>query len=134
VLLFYRRIVGYAASSIWIRQRILQEETIVAKFVLLYSGGSMAESEAEQAAVMEKWGAWFGNLGSALVDGGSPFSPSVRHVASDGAVAEGPIGGLATGYSIIEAPSLDEASKLAQSCPVLMSGGQISVYESLNVM
>ncbi len=35
----------------------------MANFVLLYSGGSMPETEAEQAAVMQAWGAWFGQLG-----------------------------------------------------------------------
>ena len=45
----------------------------MATYVLLYSGGGMAASEAEQAASMEAWGAWFGQLGSAVVDGGNPF-------------------------------------------------------------
>ena len=31
----------------------------MANFVLLYSGGSMPESQAEQAAVMQAWMAWF---------------------------------------------------------------------------
>ena len=35
----------------------------MAKFILAYHGGGMPETEAEQAAVMAAWGAWFGNLG-----------------------------------------------------------------------
>src|SRR6266705_2582581 len=50
----------------------------MANFVLLYSGGSMPETEAEQAAVMQAWGAWFGQLGSALVNGGNPFTPQAN--------------------------------------------------------
>ena len=41
----------------------------MANFVLLFSGGGMPETEAEQAAVLQAWGAWYGQLGSALVDG-----------------------------------------------------------------
>ena len=36
----------------------------MANYVLVYKGGSgMAQTEAEQAAVMAAWGKWFGELG-----------------------------------------------------------------------
>jgi len=109
-------------------------ETAMANFVLLYSGGSMPESEAEQAAVMQAWGAWFGGLGSAVVDGGNPFTTSAKSIASDGTVSDGPVGSMASGYSIIKADSLDAAVEAARRCPVLQSGGQITVYETFPVM
>src|SRR6266571_9191083 len=103
----------------------------MANFVLLYSGGSMPESEAEEAAVLQAWGAWFGKLGSDLVDGGNPFAPQVKHIATNGTVSDGPVGSLATGYSIIKADSLGEAVEKARGCPLLGSGnGQITVYET----
>lgn len=101
----------------------------MANFVLLYSGGGMAESEAEQAAIMEKWGVWFGGLGSALVDGGNPFTAEAKNIASDGSIYDGPVGSMATGYSIIKAEALDEAVGLAKGCPIVESGGEITVYE-----
>lgn len=101
----------------------------MANFVLLYSGGDMAQSEAEQAAIMQQWGEWFGKLGSALVDGGNPFASIAKSIASDSSVNEGPVGTMATGYSIIKADSLDDAVGLAQGCPVLQGSGQITVYE-----
>lgn len=103
----------------------------MANFVLLYTGGGMAESEAEQAAVMQAWGAWFGELGSALVDGGSPFTPTAKSITGEGNVSDQPVGTAATGYSIIKADSLNSAVEMAKHCPVLHSGGQISVYESM---
>jgi len=105
----------------------------MANFVLLYSGGSMPETEAEQAAVMQAWGAWFGQLGSALVDGGNPFTPQAKHIASSGKVSDGPVGTLATGYSIIKADSLAEAVEKAKGCPIL-GGGEITVYETFQAM
>ena len=45
----------------------------MAKYLLVYHGGGpMEEDAAAQAAVMEAWGAWFGQLGAAVVDGGNP--------------------------------------------------------------
>ena len=106
----------------------------MANFVLLYSGGSMPESAAERAAVMQVWEAWFGRLGSAVVDGGNPFTPMAKSIASDGTVSDGPVGSMANGYSIIKADSLDAAVEVARGCPVLQGGGQISVYETFPVM
>ncbi|HEX9133087.1 MAG TPA: hypothetical protein VF844_12410 [Ktedonobacteraceae bacterium] len=106
----------------------------MANFVLLYSGGSMPESEAEQAAVLQAWGAWYGKLGSAVVDGGNPFTPVAKSIASNGTVSDGPVGTMATGYTIVKADSLDAAVEMSRSCPVLQGGGQITVYETFPVM
>ena len=46
----------------------------MAKYLLVYHGGGMAEGEEAQAKVMAAWGAWFQNLGPALADGGNPVS------------------------------------------------------------
>ena len=77
------------------------------KYVLLYSGGSMPESEAEQAQVMKAWEAWYTGLGNAVVDPGYPFTPVAKSVASDGAVSDGPKVGMASGYTIVQAESID---------------------------
>src|SRR5262245_12332082 len=106
----------------------------MANFLLLYSGGSMPATEAEQAAVLQAWGEWYGRLGSAVVDGGNPFTPVAKSVASDGTVSDGPVGTPASGYTVISADSLDAAVNMAKACPVLQSGAQISVYETFNVM
>jgi len=65
---------------------------------------------------------------------GNPFSGSVNKIKPDGTMAKGPIGQRATGYSIIEAQSLDAATKLARGCPVIKGGAQVAVYETFNVM
>src|SRR6185436_12222882 len=106
----------------------------MANFVLLYSGGSMPATEAEQAAVLQAWGAWYERLGSAVVDGGNPFTPVAKSIASDGTVGDGPIGTPASGYTIIAADSLNAAVDLAKGCPILQGGGQISVYETFSMM
>lgn len=106
----------------------------MAKYVLLYIGGGMPETEAEMAAVMKAWDAWYKALGSAVVDPGYPFSPVAKSIASDGTVSNGSTGAKASGYTIIQAGSSDEAVSMAKSCPVLQSGAEISVFETFEVM
>jgi hypothetical protein len=103
----------------------------MAKYVLIYQGGTAPEGEAAQKAVMDQWMAWFGSLGAAVVDGGAPFGPA-KTVASDGAVSDGTAAAL-TGYSIVDASSLDDAVAKAKGCPVLASGGIVEVYGTIDM-
>jgi hypothetical protein len=105
----------------------------MAKYLLVYHGGSMAEGEEAQAKVMAAWGAWFQNLGPALADGGNPTSQA-KTVAGNGSVSDGGGANPATGYSLIEADNIDAAVALAKGCPVLESGGNIEVAETFNAM
>ncbi len=101
----------------------------MANFVLVYTGGSAGATEAERKKVMEAWGGWFGKLGDKVVDAGNPFSQHAKSI-SNGTVHDGSVGNPpATGYSIIKADSLNSAAELAKGCPVLLSGGKITVYE-----
>ena len=104
----------------------------MADFVLLYSGGSMPETEEEQAQVMKLWDAWFAEIGSALKDGGNPFTPAAKTVAADGTVGDATP--QYTGYSIVTAGSLDEATKIAKGSPVLHGGASVTVHETFEVM
>lgn len=101
-------------------------------YVLAYSGGSMPETPEAQAAVMAAWREWFGTLGEAVVDGGNPFGASAT-VGAGGATSPGSSAGL-TGYSIVRADDLDAATATAKGCPVLAGGGEVHVYEIVEVM
>ena len=94
----------------------------------------MPEGPAEQAAVMKDWDAWFGGMGSALADGGNPFTGKAMSITSDGKTSDGAGGMLASGYSIIKADSLNAAVEIAKRCPVLKGGAKITVYETFKVM
>ncbi len=104
----------------------------MANYLLAYKGGGMAESEPEREAAMAAWGGWLGGLGDALVDAGNPFGPS-KSLAPDGAASDGGAAGL-TGYSILAADSLGEATELAKGCPVFAAGGSVEIYETVPVM
>lgn len=100
-------------------------------YVLTYHGGEgMPESQEEQDKIMAAWGAWFGQLGDKVVDGGNPFAVH-RSIAPDGSVSDGgPASGL-SGYSVITAESFDDAMAMAKGCPVLESGGHVQVSETV---
>jgi hypothetical protein len=106
----------------------------MANYLLLYSGGTMPESEAEQKAVTAEWMSWFGALGSAVVDGGNPFTPQAKTITKDGKVSDGSGGPMPSGYSILKANSLDEAVGMAKGCPVLKGGAAVMVFETFNAM
>ena len=90
--------------------------------------GPPAEDEAQRSAGMEMMAAWYRALGSALVDQGAPFT-GVRAV-SDSGIEEDAIGPNASGYTLIQAESLDEAARLASGCPLLQHGRRINVFET----
>jgi len=104
----------------------------MAKFVLAYHGGGMAETDEEQAEAMAAWGAWFEGLGPALKDPGNP-SGATKTIGADGSVRDGGGSNPVTGFSILEARSLDEVVTLAKSNPIIDSGGSIEVIEAIEM-
>ncbi len=100
-------------------------------YVFTYHGGSgMPESKEEQDQIMAAWGAWMGELGDKLTDGGNPFSMH-KTVAADGAVSDGGPAAELGGYSIVTAESFDDAVAMAKGCPVLSAGGSVQISETV---
>lgn len=92
------------------------------KFVVLTYGFTTPTDEVKQA-----WGAWFGSVGSRLVDPGSPFGRGVE-LTNDGRTdldldSPQPL----VGYCILNAESLEEAESLVSTMPIIDS---VRVYEA----
>ena len=104
----------------------------MSKYLFVYHGGKNPESEAEVAEVLDAWGTWFGSMGAAVVDGGNPVGMSST-VNADGSVTDNGGSNPASGYSLIEAPDLDDAVAKARGCPVLASGGSIELAEAIDM-
>lgn len=104
----------------------------MANYLFVYHGGGMPEGEAEQKREMEAWGAWFGSMGAAVVDGGGAVGAAAT-VSSSGS-SDGGGANPATGYTVVRADSLAAASELAKGCPNIASGGSVEVYETFNPM
>jgi hypothetical protein len=106
----------------------------MAQYVLLYGGGKMPETDEEQKAIMQAWTDWFTELGPVIVDPGNPFTGQAKTVGSDGSISDGADPASASGYSIIEAESLDRAAEITKGCPVIAGGASIAVFETFEVM
>jgi hypothetical protein len=90
------------------------------KFMFLYKGYVTPTPEIGQA-----WMDWFARIGDRMVDSGNPMSRGAE-VTRDGV---SPIElGLEsfTGYSIVNAESMDEALEFAKSNPMITS---VVLYE-----
>jgi hypothetical protein len=82
------------------------------KFLFLHYGYETPTKE-----IMEAWGAWFELVGDKVVDPGSPLI-SGREITHSGTKEVSRDAGP-TGYMIVEAENMDEAEKIAQSCPIV---------------
>jgi hypothetical protein len=88
----------------------------------------MGGTPQEQEDVMTQWMNWFGALGESVLEMGSPFSGSLG-IASDGSRTDASAN--LTGYSVLEAETLEDAGGLVAKCPVLGAGGSVEIYEVL---
>jgi len=90
------------------------------QYMLLHFGFEKPTPE-----IMEAWKKWFASIADKSVDNGG-FHGGAREISNDGAI-DLPMGpDSITGYSIINAESLEEAEKIASENPFIKS---IRVYE-----
>jgi hypothetical protein len=99
-------------------------------YIFAYHGGSMPETPEEGAELMEKWGAWMGSLGDAIVNAGSPVGMS-KTVSAEGVTDDGGSNPL-SGFSILKADSMDAALEMGKGCPHLETG-TIEVAEEVEM-
>lgn len=104
------------------------------KYLVLYHAPTsarelMASATPEQAqAGMEAWMTWAKRCGDAIVDLGVPLGGGTHVEAGSSAPAQGTV----TGYSVLQADSLDTANGLLDGHPhLMMPGGSIDVLEGL---
>ena len=104
----------------------------MSKFVFIYHGGNAPTDPAEGKKAMDAWGAWFGSMGTSVIDGGNPVGKSST-VKSDGSLVNGGGANPISGYSVIEAASLEDAHNKAKGCPLLKTGGSIEIAQAMDM-
>ncbi len=100
-------------------------------YVFAYHGGKKPESPEAGAELMAKWNAWLGGLGDAVVNPGTPLGKS-KTVSSSGVSDDGGSNPL-SGFSIMQADSMDAALEMAKECPFLEIDGTIEVAEAMKM-
>lgn len=80
---------------------------------------------------MLKYRAWLAALGDSAVSPANPLGKT-HTVNPDGSVAEGGKSSM-SGYTIVQADTLDDAISMAKDCPFLEIGGSLEVSELMQM-
>ena len=105
----------------------------MSEFLFLYRGGSREGSPEQTQQVMQKWMAWFKDLGDKghVKNVGQPLERTGKLVkGKQKTVTDGPFAeakDVVGGYSLIEARDLDQAVELSKGCPIFEVEGAVEV-------
>jgi hypothetical protein len=105
----------------------------MSEFVFLYRGGERGRSPETYQQAMQKWMAWFKELGAKghIKDQGQPLERAGKlvrgrqKVVTDGPFAEAK--DVVGGYTLVEARDLEQAVELSKGCPIFEVEGAVEV-------
>ena len=97
------------------------------QYVLVYLGGDQPSSPDEGKKHFAKYMEWLSSLGDSAVSPANPLR-NTSTVNPNGSVSSGGTS-MMSGYTIIEAETMDAALGIAKACPFLEVGGSIEVSE-----
>ncbi len=97
------------------------------QYVIVYLGGNQPSSPEEGKQHFSKYMDWLSSLGDSAVSPANPLK-NTNTVNPDGTVTAGGAASM-SGYTIIEANSMEAALSVAKACPFLDIGGSLEVSE-----
>jgi len=97
------------------------------KYVIVYLGGDQPSSPEERKRHFSKYLDWLSSLGDSAVSPANPLK-NTSTVNSYGTVTTGGTTKM-SGYTVIEAESMETALSIAKACPFLDIGGSLEVSE-----
>jgi hypothetical protein len=101
------------------------------QYCMTYLGGDKPSSPEEGKQHMSKYMTWLSSLGNSAVSPANPLK-NTSTVNSDGSVTIGSKTSM-SGFTIIEADSMESALAIAKSCPFLEIGGSLEVSELMKM-
>jgi hypothetical protein len=103
----------------------------MSRYLMVYLGGEQPSSPEAGQQHFARYMDWLAALGDAAVSPANPLKDTCT-VNPDGSVT----GGGATtmsGYTVVEADSMEAAVSMAKACPFLEIGGSLEVSELLEM-
>lgn len=97
------------------------------QYLIAYLGGDPPANPDEGRRHFARYREWLQSLGDAAVSPANPFRETHR-VHPDGSTSAGSAIAM-SGYTLIEADSIDAALAIARRCPFLEIGGTLEVSE-----
>jgi len=101
------------------------------QYCIIYLGGDKPSSPEEGKQQMSKYMDWLSALGNSAISPANPLKDTST-VNSDGSVTSGSKTSM-SGFTIIEADSMEAALSIAKSCPFLEIGGSLEVSELIQM-
>jgi hypothetical protein len=99
----------------------------MSQFIITYLGGDQPSSPEDGKKHFVKYKEWLASLGDAAVSPMNPFKNSLT-VNPDGSVSSGSTVAM-SGYTLIEADSMEAALDIAKACHFLDINGTLEVSE-----
>jgi len=101
------------------------------QFVIVYLGGNQPSNPEEGKKHFAKYMEWMTSLGDSVV---SPMNPlkDTCVIAPNGSITEGSTTAM-SGFTIIEADSMELALSVTKTCPFLEIGGTLEVSELMRM-
>lgn len=103
----------------------------MAKFMLTYLGGDHPSSPEEGQKHFEKYKTWLGSLGDAIVSPANPLKGTCV-MGPDGSISEGSQTNM-SGFTVVQADSMEAAFEMAKSCPFLEINGSLEISEMIEM-
>lgn len=103
----------------------------MARFIMLYVGGDQPETPEQGQAHFAKYKRWLESLGEACISPANPFK-NTHAIDANGDISNGSSLAL-SGYTLLEADSIETVLSWAQSCPFLELNGRLEVSELVDM-
>ena len=101
------------------------------QYMMTYLGGDRPSSPEEGQQQFAKYKEWLSSLGDSAVSPANPLK-NTSTVRPDGTVTAGSTTSM-SGFTIVEADSMETALEMAKACPFLEIGGSLEVSELIQM-
>jgi hypothetical protein len=103
----------------------------MSQFMITYLGGNPPSTPEEGQQHMAKYKEWLVSLGDSAISPANPLKDTST-VNSDGSITTGSTTTM-SGFTIIDADSIDAALEFAKACPFLEVGGSLEVSQLIKM-
>lgn len=103
----------------------------MARYLIVYLGGDQPATPEEGQQHFAKYMEWLSSLGDAAVSPANPLKDT-NTISPDGKVSSGGVSTM-SGYTIVEADSMEAALSMSKACPFLEIGGSLEVSELMQM-
>lgn len=103
----------------------------MAKFMITYLAGDQPDTAEQGQQHFAKYQAWLKSHASAMISPANPLKNTCL-IQADGSVSQQSETGM-SGFTLIEADSIEIALEIAQACPFLEINGRLEVSQIIDM-